>query len=937
MRNLFSITLVFAFVIIGNLQAQRSGLNTIELRNDSPEVNEYFHATYRVAPEDVEFSYYYKDGKWQKHTYEMYEQLHNTDILWGIRVEYNEPDTFNRLGFPIYKIPNVISPRKIKFLENPCQRSTKHAGISHAFMNHQKDWDFLSDTLDGILSANGLTRQSPEWDVIETLANFITDRRGGGTYVHPVDYIDSVAECTGSANLMVAFAGMLNIPARNTDFPFHASCEVFVDGKWRFVENTPYRTDQIGALQKFSVNEMVMDPVSAGLGYNDHYNEATNHRTIGRDRAYHYALDGYSNWMFNYRGTYPQNHFWRFEIVPNSTYELSILYPEQQTLFYKGLPGTKTVWLTPVKNYENSFKVSSDEAIRRYFEIHSLGKIKSVTAELLLNEKDVQNIPADGGNWYYLVNGEKYYLKDNGGWKISKDHPLTGNPYIEFNIPLKLLNAKDDHTNYPPTINENISVNPFIIKSGRQEINLTGISDGDHNKDQKVNVIVDFSNPSMISGLKTEYNHEKGQATISFKPKKMGVGTFHVNVVDNGESSGKGLNKTSTDFDILIYNEETRKIEIPVEADGYIRHDLYSGTNFGLLDSMIIRKTKFEYFNSEGILRFNINDMPYPVKAKLRLYGNASAKGSLKVYGSEQDNWKEEVLCKNEAPFGYVELDQSEILTETGYYYWDVTDFLKKQKDNTITFKIEPAHADSIEYVFKTKESDGYHPVLVIETHHFIEKNKPFITNQNRILAIEDTYIQRKKLPSQVDNQRIFVNTGFNSENGYKNTYSGIGFIKFDLTKVPDNFDSVCVSLTTLSDQWRDYKYTTVNDPVKIFIAEVPYDIKWDESMMNFNYAKYIWTEGLPREGKVLLKLLNPENTINHLYVDKSGKNYQVNITDLIIAYKKEGKKTLSLAFFEKDRDGQGNVIPKGGSANFYSKDAYGIDRNKKPSLVIYE
>jgi len=549
----FILIALFFFSAV-SIYGQRKGLNVIEIKNDDVGNNEYFYATYRVAPEDVEFSYYFKDGKWQKHSYEMYDEAHNTDILWGIRIEYEKPDTFNRLGFPIYEIPNFISPRPIKFLENPCRRDTKYTGVSHAFMDHQKDWDFLSDTLDGILKANDLTRESPEWDVIETLANYITDRRAGGTYVHPVDYIDSVSECTGAANLMVAFAGMLQIPARVTDFPWHGCCEVFVDGKWRYVENTPSRTERIGALQKYSVNEMLVDPVSVGLEKDDHYNDASNHRTIGSKRAYHYAFDGYSNWMFNYRGTYPQNPNWSFEIVPNSIYELCILYPEQKTLYYKGLPRTNTVWLSPVKNYQESFKVSSGQAVRRYFDLYSLKKITKVTAELLLDENDVQNMAADGGDWYYIVNGKKCYLKDNGGWKILKDHPLTGKPYVEFNIPMELLNKVDENTNYPPTINEKINPDTFLVKSGRQTIRLSGISDGDYKKDQKVSVSVSFSDPSLISGLKTAFDEEKGTADISFKPKKPGVGTFKVVVSDNGGTSGQEINKKSVEFDILIFD-----------------------------------------------------------------------------------------------------------------------------------------------------------------------------------------------------------------------------------------------------------------------------------------------------------------------------------------------------------------------------------------------
>jgi hypothetical protein len=110
------------------------------------------------------------------------------------------------------------------------------------------------------------------------------------------------------------------------------------------------------------------------------------------------------------------------------------------------------MWLTPY--HGNSFstvygtrKIHQTEGIRQAFYLSGLTGIQRVTAVLLLPPGQVHTIPEDGGNWYYVINGERFPLKDYGGWKIRSGYQAarmgsrTPFDYVIFDVPERVLQA----------------------------------------------------------------------------------------------------------------------------------------------------------------------------------------------------------------------------------------------------------------------------------------------------------------------------------------------------------------------------------------------------------------------------------------------------------------------------------------------------------------
>ena len=116
--------------------------------------------------------------------------------------------------------------------------------------------------------------------------------------------------------------------------------------------------------------------------------------------------------------------------------------------------------LTPIRSNwhgDNLYKVEQSNGIRQFFYLSTLDKVTHVRSYLLINEIDsnngTHNMPSGGGNWYYSVNGNKYYLSDYGGWSLQSylvpiymGNSMTYEALV-FEIPVGILNVSNyDHT-----------------------------------------------------------------------------------------------------------------------------------------------------------------------------------------------------------------------------------------------------------------------------------------------------------------------------------------------------------------------------------------------------------------------------------------------------------------------------------------------------------
>jgi hypothetical protein len=430
--------------------------NTIELRCDG-QGDESISVDAKGSPILPPLKYYLASrdpDTWveKTHTYHNHEMA---DVpLWTIQAEYEREDgVFGK--YPLLINRNIPAGNYIEY--TPCKRTTTGCSLSNKFGDHGQDWDFLVKQLDAILKEAGIDDASSEWNRTQAVAHWCYMRRKSGaddweSPRHPVDFVEHGGMCTYSAQAFVAFCSLLEIPARVIRWSHHTCAEAFVDGQWRWVENTVDLCDRMqkqskhekGPMFSYSFQEMIADPASHGLPAGTQYDGFTNLRD-DRKNEYLINLEGYSDWVFGWiKGNDKPERLIKIE----SAYELSGAYPEKETIIYKCFEGKPQMYLTPPgeKTWvftKHSVKIDQDHGLRQRFYLSSDEGLRKVTSVLSTTEMDVTD---DGGNWYYVINGHKVYLRDMGGWNVSGNR-------IKYTIPLEYLNfaSVTDEFDFHPT------------------------------------------------------------------------------------------------------------------------------------------------------------------------------------------------------------------------------------------------------------------------------------------------------------------------------------------------------------------------------------------------------------------------------------------------------------------------------------------------------
>lgn len=162
------------------------------------------------------------------------------------------------------------------------------------------------------------------------------------------------------------------------------------------------------------------------------------------------------DWVFNlytgyggYEGEYIHKRGFFMAERFNSVYELAALYaPRRDDLPYvcgqRGDNGN-IIYLTPFRDsyyndWDNKTRIGSgrDQGVRKQFYLSNLDGVTSVIAAIILGPDGRVDhaIPANGGNWYYEVNGKKYPLSSHGGFKLESNYNGTGMTVHKFEIPL---------------------------------------------------------------------------------------------------------------------------------------------------------------------------------------------------------------------------------------------------------------------------------------------------------------------------------------------------------------------------------------------------------------------------------------------------------------------------------------------------------------------
>jgi len=203
-----------------------------------------------------------------------------------------------------------------------------------AITDPDREWDTLIAVRDRTLAEAGLTPQSPPLAVAKCLAelwafrNF--DRRPlfakfakePRQINHPVDALLHKSWCIGASQAFIALMDSLGFPARGVGSQGHRTAEVFIEGRWRYAENSTRHPDpEINANDSFidaSYMELILDP------WGEHRGARLTDRYRG---SLWWRVSGWYHFVF---GTWTGPHALHF-----TTQNAAAIYPEVRRLGIK--------------------------------------------------------------------------------------------------------------------------------------------------------------------------------------------------------------------------------------------------------------------------------------------------------------------------------------------------------------------------------------------------------------------------------------------------------------------------------------------------------------------------------------------------------------------------------------------------------------------------
>ena len=435
--------------------------NVIELRNDGTG-NEFFRIIVMPFPVSPEYKYFQPartSGKWETTTGTYQGGSYPEAPLWPIEVTFKKGDGYTAgRDYVLLENRNIPPPNSSTLLAGEINRGNHVSTLSREFGDYEKDLEFIVNKRDEILREAGLSASSSQWDKVMTFAEYCYQKRKNtewqkGLYLHPVDFCIHGDFCVGAANALAAFASTINVPSRLIQFSHHTTAEIFLDGQWRWVDNTLPMLDSLrkipgdiekGPLFSYSFLEMIADPMKYQLPGNVFYMDVS---CLLDDRkgklSFLHEID--ANWVFHLYGMYKNAPYYNYSFTLGSARELRMLYPEKESLTYKS-DSIPRMWLTPFRNSvfgenrEEWLVMDQSKAIRQTFYISDLEDVKYVRAYIPAPQKFWRAMPEDGGDWYFVVNGRRFYVKDiDGGWNHAY-HEEIGRNCVMFDIPLEALN-----------------------------------------------------------------------------------------------------------------------------------------------------------------------------------------------------------------------------------------------------------------------------------------------------------------------------------------------------------------------------------------------------------------------------------------------------------------------------------------------------------------
>ena len=318
---------------------------------------------------------------------------------------------------------------------------------------HQRDWDFLEQSIEEQFNRYGINKYSSTFDRVSCLAELCNEHRGRVfPSRHPADVLLHSSFCVGAGNTMTALCHVAGIPARTVHTSSHTMAEVFIDGKWTFVDNFSKDTAnewlevQPGrkahaVFRNKNFTEVLMNPFS---GIIPEIPDLQAQRYV----VYQWTLEPYINtgslnWLFNQTGmgnvrTDPFNSGAAMCVRPCPE-NVKAIYPEWETPIIESIPGRDNeLILNPRQGWcKTVVQLDRGMGIKKEFyigEIDSSNSLLSARCDLHLVDGITPGFDPVRGGWEFFVNGKSIPL-NNGNYRFTSG-------LLSINIPVASFKEK---------------------------------------------------------------------------------------------------------------------------------------------------------------------------------------------------------------------------------------------------------------------------------------------------------------------------------------------------------------------------------------------------------------------------------------------------------------------------------------------------------------
>ncbi len=212
---------------------------------------------------------------------------------------------------------------------------------------HAREWDFLLEHAEKALAEAGVGANAPDAEKVGAFARYGLKFKTGPTYAsfHPVDVLLHSSYCTGAANVQATLANVHGIPARHCCISNHTMTEVYVDGRWQFVDNHVHTEPFVPGSDYVDVT-LNCDSYEE---FSDRQRRYLSHRRCWARSPWHYSGMLYWHWAWGMgkdRGIRTDVMDGYGIGVPCDPHHAAALYPERDSYPFPAWDGKPELTLT---------------------------------------------------------------------------------------------------------------------------------------------------------------------------------------------------------------------------------------------------------------------------------------------------------------------------------------------------------------------------------------------------------------------------------------------------------------------------------------------------------------------------------------------------------------------------------------------------------------